>query len=475
MKILMAASEMTPFAKSGGLGDVIDALPAQLAKDGHDVCVALPYYNSVRDYRGLKPSSLGIAFDIHAADHVHRVEVLEAIAHKKVQLFFIKNDHLFARDELYGGDGVDYADNAERFIVFAKAIVELARRLEPVVDVVHVHDWQAALVATFIKAQGLPIKSVLTIHNLAYQGIFPGADFRLTNLAGHLFSDMEFYGNINFLKAGILHADTVTTVSEVYARDILTPALGCGLDGVLRQRGDRVQGILNGIDTKTWNPGKDDRIAKNYRASAPGGKAACREDLLKKLKLHPEPEGPVFMMISRLAEQKGFDLLFPILDRLLSDDVRLIIVGEGDFAYEAQLTAAMRKYRGKLAYRHEFSSGLAHLVQAGADICLSPSRFEPCGLTAMVALRYGTIPVAHGVGGLFQMIRNYEPGEPGGNGILFFDYRPEAFWDAIVRAKKLFSKTKQWKSLVKSALESDYSWSRSIPEYEKLYSSVIEG
>ena len=472
----MASSEMAPLARSGGLGDVLETLPAELHKLGHEVSVALPYYRSIRESKGLKIKSTGVQMTVQVGSKRLEAEILECIAPNGVQVFLVRRDEYFDRSAYYGTEGRAYEDNSERFIYFSKAVVELARRMKPAPDIIHVHDWQTALVPVFIKEYGLPFQTLLTLHNVAYQGSFWGIDFGLTNLPGKYFTEkgVEFYGNLNFLKGGILFADALTTVSERYVREIQTPEYGCGLDSVLREQNGKLSGILNGSDSTLWNPGTDRWIPKKYRASAPGGKKSCREALLAKFGLDPDPTGPVFAMVTRLAEQKGFDILFPLLDRLLADDVRLVILGEGDANYESALLIAQKKHRERFAFRRDFDDPLAHLIEAGADITLIPSHFEPCGLSAMYSLKYGTIPVARACGGLFQIIQNYDPTTGEGNGFLFYDYSPEALWDSIGNAKKVYSDAQIWKTLIHRAMSSDFSWSAAAEKYGKIYDYLLE-
>lgn len=476
MKILMASSEMASLARSGGLGDVLEALPAELQKRGHEISVALPYYHTIREAKGLKIKSTGVQMTIQVGSKRLDAEILECIAPNGVQVFLVRRDEYFDRSGFYGADGRAYEDNAERFIYFSKAVVELARRMKPAPDIIHVHDWQAALVPVFVNEYRLPFQTVLTLHNVAYQGSFWAIDFGLTNLPGSYFSadGVEFYGNLNFLKGGILYADALTTVSDYYAREIQTPEFGSGLDSVLREQSWKLTGILNGADTSAWNPGTDKFIPKKYRASSPGGKRTCREALLAKFGLDPNPTGPVFAMVTRLAEQKGFDILFPLLDRLLADDVRIVILGEGDPDYERELLFAQKKHKEQFAFKREFDDPLAHLIAAGADITLIPSHFEPCGLSAMYSLLYGTAPVARAVGGLHQIVKNYDPTTGDGNGFLFYEYTPEAFWDAINHAKKVFADSQVWKALMQRAMTSDFSWSKAAEKYEAVYEGVLE-
>ena len=476
MKILMASTEMAPLARTGGLGDVVEALPGELQHRGHEVTVVLPLYRSIRENPALEIKSTGVELTVQVGSKRLDAEIYETIAPNGVQVFLIRRDEYFDRTGIYGAEGNrSYEDNAERFIYFSRAVVELARHMDPAPDVVHAHDWQTALIPAFVKDRGLPFGTVLTIHNLAYQGSYWGVDFGLCNLPGHYFTEhgLEFHGRLNFLKGGIVFADAVTTVSERYARDIQTPEYGCGLDGVVRAHAGKIVGILNGADYSIWNPEIDEFIPANYSPEAPGGKRVCRDALLQELGLKADPRGPVFAMISRLADQKGIDLLIPLLDRILADDVRLIILGEGEPRFESELMVAARKYPGKFIFRHGFEDRLAHRIDAGADITLIPSHFEPCGLTAMYSLKYGTVPVARISGGLFQIIQDNDPTTCTGNGFVFFDDTAEALWDAIGRAKKAFANPEVWKPLMLRAMNSDFSWPASAARYEKVYERTV--
>ncbi len=471
----MAASEMAPLARTGGLGDVLEGLPAELQNRGHEVSVILPFYQTIRENKGLQVDVTGVTMMVEVGPRQIEAEILEAQAPNGVQVFFVKRDEFFDRPEFYGSGGKAYDDNAERFIFFSKACVELARRVIPAPEIIHAHDWQTALIPVFVKHRQLPFKTVLTIHNIAYQGSFWGLDFGLTNLPGSYFSasGIEFYGRVNFLKGGILYADEVTTVSERYARDIQTPEYGAGLDAVMREHAGKLKGILDGADYKTWNPETDKLIASNYSPGSLEGKKACRSALLKEVGLDPQPRGPVFCMVTRLAEQKGFDILIPLLDRLLADDVRLVILGEGDADYSRDLTVAAKRNAGRFAFRQTMDAAMSHRIYAGSDVMLIPSHFEPCGLGAMYALKYGTPPIARASGGLHQILTDYDPTTGTGNTFLFYEYTAEALWDSIIRAKRHFADHEAWQRLMRQAMECDFSWSSAAAEYEKVYENLV--
>ena len=466
---------MAPLARTGGLGDVLDALPAELQRRGHEVSVILPYYRAIRENKSLEVERTGVTMTVEVGSRRIETEILESHAPNGVQIFLVRRDEYFDRSEIYGSSGRAYEDNAERFIFFSKTAVELARRLIPSPDIVHAHDWQTALIPVFVRHRQLPFKTVLTIHNIAYQGSFWGVDFGLMNLPGSWFSatGVEFYGRVNFLKAGILYCDVLTTVSERYARDIQTPEFGGGLDAVVREHAGKLKGILNGADYNQWNPATDALIAKKYTAASPAGKKSCRTALLRDLELEKNPRGPVFCMVTRLAEQKGFDILIPLLDRFLADDVRLVILGEGDADYERDLRAAATRNAGRFAFRQTMDDVLSHQIYAGGDIMLIPSHFEPCGLSAMYALKYGTPPIARASGGLHQIMSDYDPTTETGNGFLFYEYSADALWDSIGRAKRHFADEEAWKRLVRRAMECDFSWKYAAAEYEKAYEALI--
>ncbi len=471
----MISPEGPPLERTGALIDVMDALPAALRARGQDVCVALPFYREIRENRAFKKKNTGIGVDVQVGEKVYPARYLEGRSASGVQVYLIRCDEFFDRDGIYGERGKPYEDNASRFIFFCKAALELSRRLTPQLQILHVHDWPAALVPVFVHAQGLPFKSVLTIHHVADQGSFWGLDFGLTNLPEQFFTlhGVEFFGRLNFLKGGILYADKITTVSENYRREILTPSGGHELDGVLRENAYRLSAILDGADYKIWNPASDRLLPARYDESHLRGKQVCRDALLKELKLASGPRGPVFGMVTRVVQEKGFEILVPLLDRLLWDDVRLITLGEGDPAYETSLAVAARKFPTKFAYQKDYDAKLAHLIEAGMDISLVPSRFEPAGLSAIYNLKYGALPVARATGGIHEIIQDYDPNSDSGYGFLCYEYSSEAFWDAIKRARQTFRDRNLWAKLMKRAMARNFSWDASARRYEALYRDLI--
>ncbi len=475
MRILMVSPEGPPLQRAGALIDVMDALPHALRARGHEISVALPFYREIRENAAFKAKNTGVTVDVQMGKKTYPAKYLEGRSTSGVQLFLIRCDEFFDRPGIYGEHGKAYDDNAARFIFFCKATLELARRLTPPLQILHLHDWAAALIPVFVHAHGFPFATVLTIHHLAEQGSFWGLDFGLTNLPERFFTlhGVEFFGRLNFLKGGILYADRITTVSEHYRWEILTPTGGSGLDGVLRENAHRLRAILHGADYTRWDPASDRLLPARYGPSKLGAKQICRNALLTNMKLAPAPRGPVFGMVTRVVEEKGFEILVPLLDRLLWDDVRLIILGEGDPAYETALAVAARKFPTKFAYMKIYDEKLAHLIEAGMDITLIPSRFEPAGLSAMYSLKYGALPVARATGGIQEIIEDYDPTADNGYGFLCYEYSTEAFWDAIKRARRTFHDRKVWSRLMKRAMAHKFSWDGSAQRYEALYKELV--
>jgi starch synthase len=474
MRILMISAEGPPLARATALVDVLEALPRELRARKHEVGIAMPYYREIREDPGVQAKETGVTVDVRVGPKNYLAEYLEGGTAGGVQIFFVRCDEFFDRPGIYGEHGVPYEDNAARFIFFCKAALELARRMSPTPQILHVHDWASALVPVLVHNQQLPFVTVLTIHHLAEQGSFWGLDFDLTNLPERYFKPhgVEFVGRLNLLKGGILFADKITTVSERYRREMLTFEGGLGLDIVLREHAHRLVGILNGADYERWNPETDGLLPRPFGLNHLEGKAVCRGLLLDALALASLPAGPVFGMVTRLVPEKGFDLLMPLLDRLLSDDVRLIILGEGDPGYETALAIAARKYPAKFAYRRTYDEALAHLIEAGVDITLIPSRIEPSGLSAMYSLKYGTLPVARATGGIQEIIEDYDPTLGIGYGFLCYENTPEAFWDSIKFAREVFHDRALWATLVQRAMSRDFSWEAVAERYEALYAQM---
>ncbi len=471
----MVSAEGPPLQRTGALVDVMNALPRELRERGHEISIALPFYREIRENPAFQEEDTGITIDIQVGEKSYVAEFLEGRTAGGVQIFLIRCDEFFDRPGIYGEQGEAYEDNAARFIFFSKAVVELARRLTPAVQVLHVHDWAASLVPVLVHAYRLPFSTVLTIHHLAEQGSFWGLDFKLSNLHERFFTlrGVEFFGRMNFLKGGILYADRITTVSEHYKREILTPEGGCGLDAVLRENAHKLSAILHGADYERWNPATDMLLPACYDAANLAGKQLCRDALLSGLGLDLMPRGPVFGMVTRVVQEKGFDILVPLLDRLLSDDVRLIILGQGEPGYETALAVAARKFPTKFLYRRNYDERSAHVIEAGMDISLIPSRFEPSGLSAMYNLKYGALPVARVTGGIQEILLDYDPSTDQGYSFLCFDYSTEAFWDAIKRAREIFRDPILWRTLMERAMSRTFSWDKSARRYEQLYAELV--
>lgn len=470
MTILFAASEVAPLASTGGLGDVMASLPGYVGKLGHEVAVALPGYPALLE--GAEP--LGVEFDIPLGTDCCRATVFERSSPDGTQWLLIQNEALFGRSGLYQDAAGPYADNAARYVFFSKAVVELARRLDPAPRVLHLHDWHTALVPVLVREQKLPLKTLLTLHNLQHQGSFWALDFPLTNLPSHWFSEtgLEFYGQLNLLKGGILQADALSTVSTLYRQSILHSNAGCGLQSVLGHRQQDLFAVPNGVDPDLWNPGASNEVSNPFSAENLDGKNACRDTLLASLGLDRSPQAPVFAMIGRLADQKGFDRLLPLLPRLLATDTRLIIVGDGDAALRRDLLVAARQHAGKLAFCNRWEPRFCKQVMAGSDAILVPSHSEPSGLTPLHALRYGTIPIAHATGGLLENLSDYDPSTGKGNALLYFADSCVALWDSIQRARQLFASPSQWSSLIQSAMRARFPWEAAAAQYDAIYRRI---
>ena len=478
MKIAMVSSEIVPFAKTGGLADVVGTLSLALEKKGHKLTLVMPAYRAVLR-GGYALEETGMKLSAPVSHRQEQASVLRGRLGEGISVYCIRLDSYFDRDHLYGTPEGDYPDNAERYIFFARAALELLR--QETVDVLHCHDWQTALAIVFLKAQPdryaelQGAKSLLTVHNLGFQGIFPAANWQLLKLDPKLFTPefLEFFGNINFLKGALLFADKITTVSPSYAREILESEQGFGLEGVLRRRQQDVIGILNGVDYSLWNPESDSHIAKRYNAANLTAKQSCKKALQRSLGLPQNASVPLLGMISRLTSQKGLDLIEKILDPLMECDVQLAILGSGEPRYEDLFAGAAARYPQKVAARFGFDDSLAHQIEAGADFFLMPSLYEPCGLNQMFSLKYGTIPVVRAVGGLKDSVENYDAKTGSGTGFIFDPYEPEALLGAIDRGLQAYRNKRAWTALRRRAMNMDFSWDRSAEAYCTLYDQLL--
>lgn len=400
--------------------------------------------------------------------------------------YFIGCDEFFDRQELYGTPEGDYIDNASRFIFFSRGILETCKALNLKPDVIHCNDWQTGLVPLYLKTIYSADKffkntaTLFTIHNLGYQGLFPSSEMPLTNLGWKLFNPegMEFYGKINFLKAGIISADILNTVSNTYAKEILNKEFGFGLDGVLRVRETDLYGVINGIDYKEWDPSRDEFIPANYSHDDISGKVSCKKELMKFL-FGPSDilnigRIPLIGMVGRLSAQKGLDLVLNSIDELLSFGVRLVILGKGDELFQRSFSEIAKKYKGMVSVTIGFEETLAHRIYAGSDFFLMPSRYEPCGLGQLIALRYGCIPIARRTGGPVDTIQDYEPMTSKGTGFLFSDYTPSAMQDAVKRALCVYTDRDKRHKMIIDGMKMDFSWKKSAERYIELYRSAIK-
>ncbi|MBI4767170.1 MAG: glycogen synthase GlgA [Deltaproteobacteria bacterium] len=477
LKILFVSPEVVPFAKTGGLADVAGSLPKALKGLGCDVRLTMPLYQAVRQGKFLLrkvlenlPIPLGgsaIASDIYEGELAEGLPV-----------YFIERDEFYDRLNLYGSAKGDYFDNDRRFSFFARGTLNAVQALGFQPDIIHCHDWQTGLIPACLHFGRNPdsffrrTAGLFTIHNMAYQGSFPRTILELAGLPETCFSPegLEFWGRANLLKAGIVYSQIINTVSRKYSQEIQTEEFGYGLEGILAYRKADLFGILNGVDYDLWNPETDFYLAAHYSSPDLSGKKICKKDLLNRLGL-PEDRFlfPVLGIISRLADQKGFDLLAGIMDPLLSQEVSLVVLGTGEEKYHRLLAELAEKYPKKLAVRLTFDNALAHQIEAGSDLFLMPSRYEPCGLNQIYSLKYGTIPVVRATGGLDDTIIPFDPQTGRGTGFKFYPYQPEALWSALEEALEVYRDQTRWVRLMKNAMAMDFSWEASAREYIKLY------
>jgi starch synthase len=485
MNIVLVASEGVPFAKTGGLADVAGALPRALHRLGHASFLFLPCHRRVWEAGPeLVGTGLTLRVPVGSAEvigHVHESRVPGC----DVPIYLIDRPEYFDRDGLYQDHGVDFDDNAERFVFFQRAVLEAIPRLGIEPDVIHCNDWQTGLIPIYLKSlyHHVPALSragtLLTIHNLAYLGLFWPWDLPLTGLDRNLFHPraFEFHGKLSFMKAGLVFADMLSTVSPTYAMEIQTPEFGCGLDGLLRERRADLHGIVNGIDTQLWSPAQEPMLAARYDAETfPEGKAKCKAWLQQRAGLPVRADVPLFAQIGRLDPQKGWDLLAAVADRLLDRDVQLIVLGTGQPQYHQLLGDLSHRHEGKLWAYLGFSDELAHQIEAGADIFLMPSLFEPCGLNQLYSLAHGTVPIVRATGGLADTVVNLTFRNMTGKtatGFTFTEPTADSLWNAIEEALALWPNREIWEQLIRNGMQADWSWDRSAQEYEHLYQEIV--
>jgi starch synthase len=475
MRILFVASEALPYVKTGGLADVIEALPRALVKLGHEVAVFLPRYRDVKTSSVVLPS-----MTIPQGTRLRFPAVASGGVHRGVRYFFLDDPFYFDRDGLYGDRSREFPDNAERFTEFSRAAIELAKQVW-LPDVFHCHDWQAAMVPLLLRTSygddpvlfDLPV--VFTVHNMGYHGLFAREALTRAGIPPEVFhpGGVEFFGNVNFLKGGLVYSDYLTTVSRKYAQEIQTPEFGFGLDGVVRSRADRLVGILNGVDYAAWSPDRDTLIPAKYSATTLAGKQTCKLALLEEFKLLKDnPHRPVLGIVSRFADQKGFDLIAEIIRELLQEDVVIAVLGTGERRYEDLFRALASDYPGRVGAVIAYDNRLAHLVEAGSDIFLMPSRYEPCGLNQIYSLRYGTVPVVRATGGLDDTIEPFDLEHGTGTGFKFTEYSGDALLHAIRQALQHYSNDGVWNRIQLNGMAKDFSWNTSAAEYAKLYEAA---
>ena len=482
LHVLLATPEATPFAKTGGLADVAGALPKFLQALGCEIKLVMPYYRMVRD-SDLPIQYLGEEIEIPLGNEIIGADIYQGHLDQGIPAYFIGREEFFDRQYLYSTPKGDYFDNAERFIFFSKAALLLCQHIEFSPDVIHHHEWQTGLIPAYLKSiyRNHPFLAhaavVFTIHNIAYQGLFRKEKLWLTGLPEAMYNPegIEFWERINLMKAGIVYADVINTVSQKYSQEIQTPEYGYGLEGILKKRKEDLYGIINGVDYKDWAPSHDSYLIASYDLNDLSGKKACKKDLLKEFGLPASLEkAPLLGMISRLADQKGFDLLAEILEELFALDIGFVLLGTGEQKYHDLFNRVARKYPKKAGIRIAYDERLAHKIEAGADLFLMPSKYEPCGLNQIYSLKYGTIPVVRATGGLDDTITNYDPGTGKGNGFKFNRYDAKELLNQIKVAIGFFHRPEHWKQLLRNAMMADFSWQRSAEAYLQLYQKALE-
>jgi len=480
MKIVIASPEAVPFIKTGGLADVAGTLWKEYRLMKHEALIILPLYKKIRDSR-IALEDTGITIHVPVGERAAEGRIYR----DRSSAYFIRCDEFFDRPELYGTPQGDYSDNASRFVFFSRGVLETCKALNLGPDIIHCNDWQTGLVPLYLKTlyreEALFRKTAtfFSIHNIGYQGLFPASEMQLTNLGKELFAPegIEFYGKVNFLKAGLLAADVLGTVSTTYAKEILMKEYSFGLDGVLKKRADDLYGIINGIDYDEWNPSMDAFLPAAYSNKNISGKTLCKKELVQSL-FHPgdlaaAERMPLIGMVGRLTEQKGLDLVFEAVPELLSFGVKLAILGKGDEKYQRNLLDIAGRHKGMISVTIGFDDSLAHRMYAGTDFFLMPSRYEPCGLGQLIALRYGSIPIARRTGGLADTILDYNPISSKGTGFLFTDYTPSALLDAVKRALCVYTDSPKKPGMITEGMKMDYSWKKSAQRYVELYKDAL--
>ena len=471
MRIGIVASEAVPFAKTGGLADVAGTLFNVFRDMGNEVYLFLPLYKTAKNVGKVKNRG-SVSIKIGSQEVTGNILTQEM---KNGAVVFIEQDYYFGRDNLYGTKEGDYPDNAERYGFFDAAVLKAIELLNLNLDVLHLNDWQSGLIPLLTKVQGIKMGTLFTIHNLGYQGNFEQGIMDLLHINRKYFTPegCEFYGNVSYLKSGIVYSDYISTVSPTYAKEIQTPEYGVGMDGILGKRRNRLVGILNGIDYSVWSPETDKMIYENYSASDLSGKEANKQKLAEELKFEVENK-PLFGMVSRLAGQKGVDVLVEALKEFLKEDVKVVILGTGEKSIEDALIELEKNYPEKLKALIKFDNTLAHKIYAASDFFMMPSKYEPCGLGQLIALKYGNVPVVRETGGLKDTIDNYNAYTHCGNGFSFEEYSKETLANTLARAKDAYENRETYKSIQKTGMLCDFSWGRSAKTYIELFEKIKE-
>jgi starch synthase len=461
MKIVMCASEVVPFAKTGGLADVAGALPIALEKAGHEVIIIMPGYKAVHAKTALAIKDVRPGLSVGAIG-------------KSVKVYFIDHDFYFNRDALYGDKAGDFIDNIDRFAYFCRRSLDLLKEIDFKADIIHCHDWQSAMVPVYLKSMTYSadpfykaMRTVFTIHNIGYQGLFSKDEFPKLGLAWNFFGvdTLEYYEQVNFLKGGIVFSDVINTVSDTYSREIRTKEFGFGMEGILDKRKESLFGIINGLDYSIWDPAADNFIAAKFSAKDPAGKAACKEDLQKFCKFPVRKDVPLIGVVSRLAEQKGFDIVAAGIDKMCRMDLQMVILGTGDEKYHKIMESMVKKYPKVISLYLKFDDTLAHKIYAGSDIFLMPSKYEPCGLGQMISMKYGTLPLVFKTGGLADTV-------DGSNGFIFDKYSADELLKTVKKALAAYQAPDKRKKLVDKAMKCDFSWAVSAKKYVELYETA---
>jgi len=477
LNILFISSEAVPFAKTGGLADVSGILPEIMAKS-EKVSLMMPGYRTEGIHKTL--TAVMDEFPVSVGSVSYPASIKNKAVAANFSVYFIGNEHFFGRDFLYGDQSGDYPDNFQRFLFFQKAALEFLRRNSLHFDVVHCNDWQTALVPLYMRIGQeaeffSPAKAIFSIHNLGYQGVFHADSFMDTGLPPQFFSPeyLEFYGKLNCMKAGIVFSDRLVTVSPTYAKEILMPEKGFGLDGLLRKHSHKLSGILNGVDYSQWDPAVDPFIGHKYSAQSMEGKKKNKQELLASLGIMPDVRVPLMIMISRISEQKGVELLLQLLPVLLQENLHFIFLGVGDRAWTDRMQEMAGRHAKSMTFLNRFDERMAHRLEAAADILFMPSAYEPCGLNQIYALRYGTVPLVRATGGLEDSVQEFDPATRRGTGFKFTDSRVENAMHAVRNVLRCFADRDLWQQVQKNGMEMDFSWDRVVPEYLDLYGKIL--